>query len=130
MGRDPRGEQDVLEGPHAGDRGGDLREIDETKAFPFVLVDWRINDRLRLANPTQAGPAGGAGLELAWTLDDRWEIAGGGAWRTYRFRLDRNGPTPDGIGESRGVPLFLRTSYAVRATSVWISLPAWWSVVS
>lgn len=90
---------------------GIFREIDDTKAFPVVLVDWRINDRLRLANPTQAGPAGGAGLELAWTLDDRWEIAGGGAWRTHRFRLDRNGPTPDGIGERKSIPLMLRATW-------------------
>ena len=90
---------------------GIFREIDETKVFPVVLVDWRIDDRLRLTNPTPAGPAGGAGLELAWTLDDRWEIAGGGAWRTFRFRLDRNGPYPDGIGEKESIPLLLRATW-------------------
>lgn len=90
---------------------GAYREIDKNKVFPVVLVDWRIDDRLRLANPVQAGPAGGAGLELAWTLDDRWEFAGGGAWRTYRFRLDRNGPTPDGIGEKESIPLLARATW-------------------
>jgi len=90
---------------------GVFREIDENKAFPVLLVDWRINDRLRLTNPSQAGPAGGAGLELAWTVDDRWEIAAAGAWRRYRFRLDQNGSIPDGIGEREAIPLLARATW-------------------
>ena len=92
---------------------GVFDELDKTQVFPFVLVDWQINERLRLGNPFRAGPAGGAGLELAYTFSDAWEVAAGGTWRSYRYRLDRDGPYPDGIGESRGVPLFLRTSYSV-----------------
>jgi hypothetical protein len=92
---------------------GVFDEIGKTQAFPFVLVDWQINERLRLGNPFRAGPAGGAGLELAYTVSDAWEVAAGGTWRSYRFRLDRDGPAPGGIGESRGIPLFLRTSYAL-----------------
>jgi hypothetical protein len=92
---------------------GVFDDLEETQAFPFVLVDWRINERWRLGNPFRAGPAGGAGLEIAYTASDAWEIAAGGTWRKYRFRLDRDGPYPGGIGESRGIPLFLRTSYAL-----------------
>jgi hypothetical protein len=92
---------------------GVFDELEKTRAFPLVLVDWQINERLRLGNPFRAGPAGGAGLELAYTFDDAWELAAGGTWRSYRFRLDRDGAYPGGIGESRGVPLFLRTSYAL-----------------
>jgi len=88
-----------------------FREIDETKAFPFLLVDWKIDDKWRVANPFPAGPAGGAGIELVYALNDAWELAAGGTWRTYRFRLARDGPVPDGIAESRGVPLFARASY-------------------
>lgn len=90
---------------------GVFREIDKNEAFPVVLVDWRINDRLRLGNPLQAGPAGGAGLELVWTVDDRWEVAGGGAWRRFRFRLDRDGAVPDGIGEKESIPLLARATW-------------------
>lgn len=88
-----------------------FREIDETKAFPFVLVEWKIDDRWRVANPFPAGPAGGAGVELVYAPNDAWELAAGGTWRTYRFRLDRDGPVPNGIAESRGVPLFARATY-------------------
>jgi hypothetical protein len=91
---------------------GVFRQIDETKVFPFVVVNWKINERLRLGNPLQAGPAGGAGLELTWTLADPWELGVGGSYRSYRFRLKDDGPIPNGIGENRLFPLFARLSYA------------------
>ena len=91
---------------------GVFRQIDETKVFPFVVVNWKINERLRLGNPLQAGPAGGAGLELTWTLADPWEFGAGGSYRSYRFRLKDDGPIPNGIGENRLFPLFVRLSYA------------------
>jgi len=92
---------------------GVFDELGETQAFPFVIVDWRFADRWRLSNPFRAGPAGGAGLEVTYTVNDAWELGAGGTWRKYRFRLDRDGPYPDGIGESRGVPLFLRASHTL-----------------
>ena len=91
---------------------GIFRQIDENKVFPFVVVKWKITDRLRLGNPLQAGPAGGAGLELAYALSDRWEVGGGGSYRSYRFRLKEDGPVPGGIGENRFIPLFARLSYS------------------
>jgi hypothetical protein len=91
---------------------GVFRQIDDTKVFPFLVVNWKITDRLRLNNPLQAGPAGGAGLELAYTLGDGWEMGVGGSYRSYRFRLKSDGPVPGGIGENRFFPAFARLSYA------------------
>jgi len=79
--------------------------IEETSAFPFVMIDWRITDRLRLSNPTAGGPSGPAGLELRYALDSGWEVALGAAYRSDRFRLDRDGPFPGGVGEQRAVPV-------------------------
>jgi hypothetical protein len=78
-----------------------FRQIDDTKAFPFVIVQWQIDDRWRLTNPFRAGPAGGAGIELAYAVSDNWEIAGGGELDAgaARFRLDDSGIAPGGIGE-------------------------------
>jgi len=90
---------------------GVFRQIDETQVFPFLIVSWQISDRLRLTNPFAAGPAGGAGLELAYALSDRWEIAGGGSYRSYRFRLKDEGPNANGIGENRFFPVFARMSW-------------------
>jgi hypothetical protein len=87
---------------------GVIRQIDDTKVFPFVIVRWQINDQWRLENPFPAGPAGGAGLELTYAPDDYWEFAGGGAYRSTRYRLDNAGVTPGGVGENRFFPLFAR----------------------
>lgn len=89
---------------------GIVRQIDDTKVFPFLIVNWQIDDRWRLGNPFPAGPAGGAGLELTFAPDDRWEFAGGGAHRSTRYRLDDAGVAPGGIGENRYFPLFTRVS--------------------
>jgi len=89
---------------------GAFRQIDRWRVFPFLSVRWRINDRWRLSNPLRVGPAGPAGLELAYSLDGNWEAAAGGAYRSYRFRLDEDGTVPGGIGEIRGIPLFARLS--------------------
>jgi hypothetical protein len=87
---------------------GIFHQIDETKAFPFVIVNWKLDDKWKINNPLRAGPAGGAGLELVYTPDDNWELAGGGTYRQYRFRLKDQGPNADGIGQNEGIPLFAR----------------------
>lgn len=92
---------------------GAFDRIEQTRIFPFPIVQWQISDRLRLANPFRAGPTGPAGLELAYTVGDGWEVAAGGAWRTYRFRLDENGRYANGVGEVSGAPLFVRVSRSI-----------------
>ena len=87
---------------------GVFRQIDDTKYFPFLIVNWQIDDKWRLSNPLPAGPAGGAGLELVYAFAPGWELAGGAAYRDYRFRLDDEGAAPDGIGRNTGVPVFAR----------------------
>jgi len=87
---------------------GAFRQIDRNRFFPFVIVNWQITDSLRLTNPLQAGPTGGAGLELAYAWSASWEAAAGAAFREYRFRLLTDGPAPNGLGQNRGVPLFAR----------------------
>ena len=47
-------------------------------------------------------------LELVYAIDTQWEIAGGATYREYRFRLQGDGPTPDGIGRNQGIPVFAR----------------------
>jgi hypothetical protein len=84
--------------------------LGETSVFPLVIVDWKLAERWRLVNPLPAGPTGPAGLELDYRLDGGWNLGLGAAWRTTRFRLGNNGLAPGGIGEERGVPVFLRAS--------------------
>jgi hypothetical protein len=85
---------------------GVFRQLDETKVFPVFIVRWQIDDKWRLANPFRAGPSGGAGLELVYAINDNWEVAGGAAYRSYRFRMDDQGFAPRGVGENRFFPVF------------------------
>jgi hypothetical protein len=84
--------------------------IEKTSLFPFLIVDWRLGDRWRVINPLPSGPTGPAGLELDYEFDGGWTTGVGAAWRVLRFRLSDTGPTPNGIGEERGVPIFLRVT--------------------
>jgi hypothetical protein len=96
---------------------GVFHQIDETRVFPFPIVNWRIDERWKIASPLRAGPAGGAGLELAYALSENWELAGGGTYREYRFRLKRSGPNANGIGENEGIPLFARLTRKLGASA-------------
>lgn len=87
---------------------GVFRQIDKTRVFPLLIVNWQIDDNWRVSNPFQAGPAGGAGLELVRALGPQWELAAGASYRDYRFRLRTDGPAPEGIGRNQGVPVFAR----------------------
>jgi len=78
---------------------GVFERLDQTEGYFFPVVDWQINDQLQLTNPFEAGPVGPAGLELAYKPDDHWEMGVGGAYRSYRFRLDDSSTVADGIGQ-------------------------------
>jgi len=95
---------------------GVYRLIDETQVFPVVIVRWQIDDQWQLRNSLQSGPAGGPGVEIAYAFNDQWELAAGGAYREYRFRLNDAGPVPSGIVENSGVPLFARLSTTLGKT--------------
>lgn len=90
---------------------GVFSRLEETSVFPLLVVDWKLSDRWRLVNPLPAGPTGPAGLELDYRVSDSWSLGFGAAWRTTRFRLSESGPVASGVGEERGVPVFLRSSH-------------------
>lgn len=87
---------------------GAFARIEENSLFPFLIIDWRITDRLRLSNPFLAGPAGPAGLEMSYALTPNWEAGIGASYRSYRHRLDQDGPFAGGVGENRYIPVYLR----------------------
>ncbi|RQW85162.1 MAG: hypothetical protein EHM79_12420 [Geobacter sp.] len=85
-------------------------QLEELSAFPIIAVNWRITDRLRLANPFRPGPAGPAGLELSYKIGNGWDLAAGAAYRSERFRLKNSGLFSNGIGESSLIPAWARIS--------------------
>lgn len=88
---------------------GVFAKPEEVSAFPLIIIDWKITDRLRLGTPLQAGPTSPAGLELSYAFNTA-TIAAGGAYRSARFRLDDHGPIPGGVGEDTSFPLWTRLS--------------------
>lgn len=89
---------------------GAFYRFEEIKIFPYPLISWNITDRLHLGNSYRIGLAGPAGLELSYILDKNWQVAAGGGHHSLRFRLDRNGSIPDGIGENYNWPVYARLS--------------------
>jgi hypothetical protein len=87
---------------------GVFDQVGKVRAQPVLFVDWKLSERLRLANPLAAGPTGGGGLELSTRFDGGWTLGAGAAYRTLRFRLREDGPFPDGVGEERGAVGFVR----------------------
>ena len=89
---------------------GAFDRFDKTSVFPMVLVDWKLSERWKLVNPLPAGPTGPAGLEFDYRLDSAWNVGVGAAWRSTRFRLATGNAVANGVGEERGMPVFLRAS--------------------
>jgi len=87
--------------------------LEDTEAYPFLMIRWQITDRLMLANPFRPGPAGPAGLELLYSPDENWTVAAGSAYRSFRFRLDDRAPAKDGIGEVSFVPVWGRLTHRI-----------------
>jgi hypothetical protein len=86
------------------------RQFYSVKTSPFAIVNWKVNERWRVANAPSAGPLGGSGIELRWTLSPDWELAGGGVVRSDRFRLARGASFPGQVGETSSMPVFARLS--------------------
>lgn len=88
---------------------GVFHGMEKTRAYPFLAIRWQFAPGWTLQNPFRPGPAGPAGLEVAYKTDS-WEFGVGGAYRSNRFRLADDGDYPNGIGENNSVPLFVRVS--------------------
>jgi hypothetical protein len=87
-----------------------FEQIKNTSVFPIPLISAKLSDRWRLSNSFRSGVAIPAGLEVAYTINKDWDAAVAGGYRSSRFRLDRHGPVPNGIGQDRSIPVGVRFS--------------------
>lgn len=82
---------------------------DDALIIPIFIVEWKINDTLRISN--NAPTATGVGGELIWTFAPTWELALGAGYSSRRFRLDDVGIAPGGVGEETAFPVSLRVGW-------------------
>lgn len=90
---------------------GVFRDLERTRGFPMLMIDWNVTDRLRITNPRPAGPAGPAGLEASWSMTPAWTLGMGASYYSDRFRLKDGDGTEADIGQWRGMPVWTRVSW-------------------
>jgi hypothetical protein len=91
---------------------GAIRQIEDTSVFPVLLIDWKITDTLSLQTGRGVGATLGPGLRLTWAPISKWRFSIGGRYEKLRFRMDKDGPVPSGIGDDRAFPLLGSVTYS------------------
>ena len=85
---------------------------DSVYIYPIVVVDWRINDQWSVNTRITSGWGDTAGVQLIYDWTDSFQIALGANYDYQRFRLNDEGPTPDGVGHFTAMPVYLRFTWA------------------
>jgi len=75
---------------------------DDVRVIPVIGVEWRIDETLRLTS-TEVGrvlaDVGGGGLGLVYEAREDLSFIAGAVFASNEFRLDEDGPIPDGVLE-------------------------------
>lgn len=92
---------------------GALTQLEDSPTyFPVLIIDWNITESLKLETGRGLGASLGPGLQLSHALGKSWRVALGGRYERFRFRLDTDAPSPDGIGQDKAVGLYLGARYS------------------
>ena len=82
--------------------------------YPIGFVDWKITERLRLSTlASGARNDFGPKAELSYDIGNGFKVATSVGYEFNRFRLDKEGNFPRGIGDFKALPLVGRMSYDV-----------------
>lgn len=89
---------------------------DDPRIFPLFVVEWKLNDTLRLTSNLSTRFGSRTGLELVWTPRNDWSFGAGYSYSYSRFRLDDTGFASNGAGEATSWPLTFRATYTASPT--------------
>jgi hypothetical protein len=95
---------------------GALDNLEQVSVFPFVTLNWKFNEWLRLSTPYRASPAGPGGAELTYfplKNNKDLRLGLGVTYLSKRFRLSQSNTIANGVGEYDTIPLFARLSYLI-----------------
>lgn len=84
---------------------------DSSSAFPILVIDWSITDRLALTTGRGLGASQGPGLDLTYSLDEKWKLGLTSRYEEIRFALDTDPASPRTYGEDRSLPLIFSVRY-------------------
>jgi len=98
----------------AGLTGLSQLEKGDPLILPVIILDWKFAPGWQLRNAmNDLGSKCGTGLEVAWKPVDKLELALGAQYMRRDFRLSENGAVADGIGQERGIPLYVMANLDV-----------------
>lgn len=80
---------------------------DSTRVFPILAIDWDISEHWNLSTGSGLAASQGPGLTLSYRLNPAWSFGLTGRYEEVEFRLDEDGPTPNGIGRDEALPLVI-----------------------
>ena len=72
---------------------GALDNLEQVSIFPFITLNWKFNEWLRLSTPYRAGPAGPGGAELTFfplKANKDLQLGLGVTYLSKRFRLSQS----------------------------------------
>jgi hypothetical protein len=85
---------------------------DSTNAFPIVVIDWDITQRLNLATGRGLAASQGPGFILSYSLDKNWSLGFTGRYEKVRFALADNNGLSGGYGQDSSIPVLFSVDYS------------------
>ncbi len=84
-----------------------------SEAFPIIVIDWAITDKLSLGTGGGLAASQGPGLTLEYRPNNKWKLGLTGRYENIRFALDHDASSPARYGEDKSLPLALSVQYTL-----------------
>lgn len=83
-----------------------------SSAFPIIVVDWDITEKLALTTGRGIASSRGPGLGLNYALKDKWTLGLSARYEKVRFALDDESGSQGAFGEDKSLPLVFSVKYS------------------
>lgn len=83
-----------------------------SNAFPILVVDWKITDKLSLSTGRGLAVSQGPGLTLDYQVAKKWRLGLSGRYEKSRFALSGDAAGAGDVGEDRSLPLVFSLNYS------------------
>jgi len=85
---------------------------DHPAILPILLANWKFADQWTArVGFSEVAASGGIGAEVSYDLNEQWKLGAGIQFQRKRFRLDESGPIPDGVGQDKSVPIYVKAAW-------------------